>query len=79
MIKLKFDVALIEDDCTRRIYLEWFKDFEVDWKNTIWIMDEKYKNSPEVYLSAAGTGRNLYTQRSYLRPIILTKELNEWM
>ena len=78
-MRLKFDIALIEDDYIRRIYLEWFRDFNVDWKNTVWVEEKGQENLYKIYVRAEVTGRKLYTERAYFRPFASVKELDEWM
>jgi len=79
MLRLKFDIDLIEDNYTKEIYLEWFKDYGVDWKNVVWVADVKYKNSFQVFVKDEKTGRELYTQMSYFHLVVPTKELSEWL
>ena len=78
-MRLKFDLALIENYHTRGLYLEWFKDFNVDWKNTVWVEEEGQKNCYKIYVRAEVTGRKLYTERAYFRPFVSVRELDEWM
>ena len=77
-MKMIFDFNLVEEGWSKEGHERYFRNRGIDVKKEIWELAPEFLGKDEGLFRTKG-GQEVFTRLEYFRPLLITKELSEWM
>ena len=77
-MKMIFDFNLMEEGWSKESHERYFRSRGIDVNKEIWELAPKFLVKDEG-LFRTEYGQEVFTRLRYFRPLLITKELSEWM